>query len=155
MNKVILMGRLTRDPEVRYSQGSEPIAVVRYSLAVNKRFRRQNDTSDADFFNCVAFGKAGEFASRYFQKGQMVAIVGRLSNNTWQDQTGAKRTTTEIIVEEQYFAESKKAFEANKANAGNFAPAPNPQTARPEVKEEESMGFYPVDESIEDDDLPF
>ena len=153
MHKVILMGRLTRDPEVRYTQTGEPMAIVRYSLAVNKRFRRQNDTSDADFFNCVAFGKAGEFASRYFQKGQMVAIVGRLSNNTWQDQTGAKRTTTEIIVEEQHFAESKKAFEASRANAGSFAG--EPQTARPEPKAEEDMGFYPVDESIDDDDLPF
>lgn len=153
MNKVILMGRLTRDPEVRYSQGNEPMAIVRYSLAVQKRFKRQNDTSDADFFDCVAFGKTGEFASRYFQKGQMVAITGRLSIDSWQDQSGVRHTRPEIIVEDQYFAESKKAFEASKANAGNFAG--NPQTARPEVKEEESMGFYPVDESIEDDDLPF
>lgn len=150
MNKVILMGRLTRDPEVRYTQGSEPMAVVRYSLAVNKRFKRQGE-SDADFFNCVAFGKIGEFASKYFRKGQMIAVTGRLSNNTWQDQSGAKRTTTEIIVEEQYFAESKKSFEANN---GAYESS-NKRNARPEFKEEESMGFYPVDESIDDDDLPF
>ena len=148
MNKVILMGRLTRDPEVRYTQGSEPMAVVRYSLAVNKRFKRQGEP-DADFFNCVAFGRIGEFASKYFSKGQMVSVIGRLSNNTWQDQSGAKRTTTEIIVEEQYFAESKKSFEANNGSYnGN-------KNARPEVKEAEELGFYPVDESIDDDDLPF
>ena len=156
MNKVILMGRLTRDPEVRYTQSAEPMAIVRYSLAVNKRFKRQSDTSDADFFNCVAFGKIGEFASKYFHKGQLVSVIGRLSNNTWQDQTGTKRTTTEIIIEEQYFAESKRAFEAartmdlglgksgTEANVSEPAPAPDAVD-----------GFYPVDESIEDDDLPF
>lgn len=106
MNKVELMGRLTREPEIKYSQARESIAVTRYSLAVNKRYKRQGE-ADADFFNCVAFGKAGEFANKYFHKGQMVAIVGRLSNNTWTDQNGVKRTTTEIIIEEQHFTGSK------------------------------------------------
>jgi len=155
MNKVILMGRLTRDPEVRYTQTGEPMAIARYSLAVNKRFRRQGDTSDADFFNCVAFGKAGEFAGKYFHKGQMVSVVGRLSNNTWQDQTGAKRTTTEIIIEEQHFAESKRAFEAAKTMDLGFKANDAGKEASSGPKEEENMGFYPVDESIEDDDLPF
>lgn len=76
MNKVILMGRLTKDPEVRYAQGSEPLAVARYTLAVNRRFKRQGE-QDADFIGCVAFGKAGEFAEKYFKKGQMVGVVGR------------------------------------------------------------------------------
>lgn len=143
MNKVILMGRLTRDPEVRYSQSSEPVAVVRYSLAVNRRFKRQGE-ADADFINCVAFGKTGEFAEKYFKKGQMVGVVGRLSVNNWEDKTGAKRTTIEVIVEEQHFAESRAAFESSRQKS---APQPQENTG--------ASGFYPVDESLDDDDLPF
>ncbi|WMI82663.1 single-stranded DNA-binding protein [Anaerotignum sp. MB30-C6] len=138
MNKVILMGRLTKDPEVRYSQGAEPLAVARYTLAVNRRFKRQGEP-DADFINCVSFGKAGEFAERYFKKGQMVSIVGRLQVRSWDDNEGKKRWSTDVVAEEQYFAESKN------SNAGNPAPA----------KQESEDGFYPIDESIEDDDLPF
>ena len=107
MNKVILMGRLVRDPEVRYSQGAEPLAVARYTLAVNRRFKRQGE-QDADFIGCVAFGKAGEFAEKYFKKGQMVSIIGRLQVRSW-DKDGEKRWTTEVIIEEQYFAEGKTA----------------------------------------------
>ena len=87
MNKVILMGRLVRDPEVRYSQGAEPLAVARYTLAVNRRFKRQGE-QDADFIGCVAFGKAGEFAEKYFKKGQMVSIIGRLQVRSWDDNEG-------------------------------------------------------------------
>jgi len=140
MNKVILMGRLTRDPEVRYSQSSEPVAVVRYSLAVNRRFKRQGE-ADADFINCVAFGKTGEFAEKYFRKGQMVGVVGRLSVNNWEDKTGAKRTTTEVVVEDQYFAESRAASEGSRA--------------KQQPEKTGVSGFYPVDESLDDDDLPF
>ena len=107
MNKVILMGRLTRSPEVRYSQGAEPVAVARYTLAVNRRFKRK-DEPEADFIPCVAFGKSGEFAEKYFKKGQMVSIVGRLQVRSWEDNEGKKRWTTEVVIEEQYFAESKK-----------------------------------------------
>lgn len=147
MNKVILMGRLTRDPEVRYSQSSEPLAVARYSLAVNRRFKRQGEP-DADFINCVAFGKTGEFAEKYFKKGQMVSIVGRLQVRSWDDQEGKKRWSTDVIVEEQFFAESKASFESHKASVSqNSAPEPQNNSA--------SDGFYPIDESIEDDDLPF
>ncbi len=147
MNKVILMGRLTRDPEVRYSQSAEPLAVARYTLAINKRFKRQGEP-DADFIPCVAFGKQGEFAERYFRKGQMVSVVGRLQVRNWEDNEGKKRTTTEVVVEEQYFAESKSASQSN--SSASPAPAPAP-------KKGDSMGdgFYPIDESIEDDDLPF
>ena len=121
MNKVILMGRLTRDPEVRYSQGAEPLAIARYSLAVNKRFKRQGEP-DADFIPCVAFGKQGEFAEKYFRKGQMVSVVGRLQVRNWDDNEGRKRTTTEVVVEEHYFAESKKAAAENNGVGEGFYP---------------------------------
>ncbi len=143
MNKVILMGRLARDPEVRYSQGATPMAVARYSLAVNRRFKRQGE-ADADFINCVAFGKTGEFAEKYFKKGQMISIVGHLQVRSYDDKDGKKVWTTEVIVEDQYFAESKASFENNRGSA----PAPAKQPAQAD-------GFYPIDESMEDDDLPF
>lgn len=148
MNKVILMGRLTRDPEVRYSQGSEPLAVARYTLAVNRRFKRQGD-QDADFIGCVAFGKTGEFAEKYFKKGQMVGVVGRLQVRSWDDNEGKKRWTTEVVVEEQHFAESRASSESHRDSAPAPAPRAAAQSAPP------SDGFYPIDESIEDDDLPF
>lgn len=146
MNKVILMGRLARDPEVRYSQSAEPLAVARYSLAVNRRFKRQGE-ADADFINCVAFGKTGEFAEKYFKKGQMVSIVGRLQVRSWEDQNGQKRWSTDVVVEEQFFAESKASFESHKGAAPTGGNAPK-QTAPAD-------GFYPINENIEDDDLPF
>lgn len=136
MNKVILMGRLTRDPEVRYSQGAELLAVARYSLAVNKRFKKQGE-SDADFIPCVAFGKNGEFTERYFRKGQMVSVVGRLQVRNWEDGEGRKRVTTEVVVEEQYFAESK-----NKSEEKTLSEAVNSH-------------LYPIDDNVEDEDLPF
>lgn len=139
MNKVILMGRLTRDPEVRYSQGSEPVAVARYTLAVNRRFKRK-DEPEADFIPCVAFGRAGEFAEKHFKKGQMVSIIGRLQVRSWEDKEGKKHWTTEVIVEEQYFAESKKNSNAAAPKEGGQAPAD---------------GFYPINEGVEDEDLPF
>ena len=137
MNKVILMGRLTKDPEVRYSQSAEPVAVARYTLAVNRRFKRTGEP-DADFINCVAFGKSGEFAEKYFKKGQMVAVVGRLQVSSWEDQNGQKRWSTDVVIEEQHFAESK-----------NNTPAPSV----PKVSNDE--GFFPIDDKIDDEDLPF
>lgn len=139
MNKIILLGRLARDPEVRYSQGAEPMAIARYSLAVNRRFKRQGE-QDADFIPCVAFGKQGEFAEKYFRKGQMVSVVGRLQVRNWDDNNGNKRTTTEVVVEEQYFAESKK------SNAGDSQKRENDGIGE---------GFYPIDDDVKDDDLPF
>lgn len=150
MNKVILMGRLTRDPEIRYSQGESPVAVVRFGIAVNKRFKRDGEP-DADFFNCVAFGKTGEFTNKYFKKGMMMSLVGRLSVNSWTDNNNQKRTSTEIIVEEQYFAESKAAFEASRAN---YAPQQNNNPA-PSVPSSQPNDFYNVDTSVDDDNLPF
>ena len=152
MNKVILMGRLTREPEVRYSQRAEPLAIARYTLAVNRRFKRQGDP-EADFINCVAFGKAGEFAEKYFKKGQLVSVVGRLQVRSWEDNEGKKRWSTDVIVEEQYFAESKKESGESKPAAEQSRP-----TAAQSAKQmglADSPGFYPIDETIEDDDLPF
>ena len=106
MNKVILMGRLTRDPEVRYSQGEQSTAIARYTLAVDRRFRRDGDTQTADFINCVAFGRAGEFAERYFHKGTKIAVTGRIQTGSYTNKDGVKVYTTDIVVEEQEFAES-------------------------------------------------
>lgn len=144
MNKVVLMGRLVRDPEVKYTQGGEPLAVARYTLAVNRRFKKQGE-QDADFIGCVAFGKAGEFAEKYFKKGQMVSVVGRLQVRSWDDNEGKKRWSTDVIIEEQYFAESKTSSESNRS----AAPAQQGAAAA------DNGGFYPIDETIEDDDLPF
>ena len=150
MNKVVLMGRLTKEPEVRYSQGAEPLAIARYTLAVNRRFKRQGDP-DADFIPCVAFGKAGEFTEKYFKKGQMVSVVGRLQVRSWEDNEGKKRWSTDVIVEEQYFAESKKESDESKPAAQN---KPAAQTGK-QMGLAEQEGFYPIDETLEDDDLPF
>lgn len=139
MNKVILMGRLTRDPEVRYSQGAEPKAIARYSLAVNRRFKRQGE-QDADFIPCVAFGKQGEFAEKYLSKGRLIAVSGRLQVRNWDDNNGNKRTTIEVVVEEQYFAESKKS---------------NAENCRKRENDGIGEGFYPIDDNVKDDDLPF
>ena len=147
MNKVILMGRLVRDPEVRYSQSSTPIAVARFSLAVNRRFKREGEP-DADFINCVCFGKSGEFVERFFKKGQMVSVVGRLQVRSWDDKEGKKQWSTEVVVEENYFAESKASFEGRSGTSFE-------QSAPSQAKPSSNEGFYPIDESIEDDDLPF
>lgn len=107
MNKVILMGRLTRDPEVRYTQANNTL-VASFSLAVNRRFTREGDTQTADFINITAWAKTGEFVSKYFKKGQQVAVVGRLQTRSWDDAQGQKRYATDVVAEEVYFADSKK-----------------------------------------------
>lgn len=150
MNKVILMGRLTRDPEITYSNSAEPLAICRYSLAVNKRFKRDGEP-DADFINCVAFGKTGEFAERYFTKGQMVSVVGRLQVRNWEDQNGQKRTTTEVVVEEQFFAESRKSSESNNQSQ-NYGANQEYNNSRPSKQ----VDLQSVSTPYEDDgDLPF
>lgn len=137
MNKILLLGRLTKEPEIRYSQGAQPLAIARYALAVNRRFKKDGE-QEADFIPCVAFGKNGEFAEKFLKKGQQIAVVGRLQVRNWEDSEGHKRTTTEVVVEEQYFAESKQKT-LNEAMKGKEAPE----------------GFYPIDEDVEDDLLPF
>ena len=124
MNKVILMGRLTRDPEVRYSQGENAMAIARYSLAVDRRFNRNNqDGQTADFINCVAFGRSGEFAEKYFRKGIKVLVEGRIQTGSYTNKDGVKVYTTDVVVENQEFAESKN---ASAENSGGYAGAPAP-----------------------------
>ena len=118
MNKVILMGRLTRDPELRYSNTGQ--AVCRYSLAVNRSYKRDGEP-DADFINIVAFGGRGECAGKYFHKGMMVAICGELRVSSYE-QNGTKRYSTDVIATDQYFAESKASYESRSQRGGNFAP---------------------------------
>ena len=137
MNKVLLMGRLTKEPEVRYSKGPEPLAVAKYTLAVNRRFKHQGEP-EADFINCVAFGKLGEFAEKYLRKGQLISVVGRLQVRSWDDQNGQKRWSTEVVIEEHYFAENKRSS-VNKQPGNETHPE----------------GFYQIDESLQDDDVPF
>ena len=135
MNKIMLMGRPTHTPEIRYStKGAEPIAVARYSLAVNRRFKREGE-ADVDFINCVAFGKQGEFVEKYVKKGQMIAVVGRLAINNYTDKNGNKRTAAEVIAEEHYFAESKKSAGSATGDNGTVT--------------------FVEDETLDDDDLPF
>lgn len=108
MNKVVLIGRLTRDVETRYSQGNEPIAISRYTLAVDRKYKKDGE-AEADFINCVAFGKAGDFAEKYFRKGMKVSVAGRIQTGSYLDnETGKRVYTTDIVVEEQEFCESKK-----------------------------------------------
>ena len=135
MNKVILLGRLTKKPEIRYTQSDKPLAIARYTLAVNRAYKKEGE-ADADFIPCVAFGKNGEFAEKYLVKGQQIAVVGRLQVRNWEDNEGKKRVTIEVVAEEQYFADSKK-------NAD--------KTLNEAVREK----FYPIDDNIEDEDLPF
>lgn len=107
MNKVILLGRLVKDPELRYTHGDSPMAICKYTLAVNRRFKRQGE-ADTDFINCVAFGNSAEFVERFLKKGQMISVVGRLQVRSWEDNSGQRRWSTDVVVEEHYFAESKK-----------------------------------------------
>ena len=120
MNKVILMGRLTRDPEIRYTQGDNSICIARYTLAVDRRFNRNagNDGNNADFIPCVAFGKSGEFAERYLKKGTKMAITGRIQTGSYTNKDGVKVYTTEVVIEDQEFAESKNASGGGNGNYG-------------------------------------
>ena len=122
MNKVILMGRLTRDPEVRYSQGENPLAIARYTLAVDRRQSRSNggDEQSADFINCVAFGRSGEFAEKYLHKGTKIAVTGRIQTGSYTNKEGVKVYTTEVVVEDHEFAESRNASgnDGNSFNGG-------------------------------------
>ncbi len=145
MNKVILIGRLTRDPEVRYSQGDNPIAIARYSLAVNRKYNSNNGEQTADFINCVAFGKSGEFAEKYLQKGTKIAVVGHIQTGSYTNKDGVKVYTTEVNVEEQEFAESKN---SSGNNDGGFNPAPRQEPAA------SGDGFMNIPDGI-DEELPF
>ena len=147
MNKVILMGRLTRDPEVRYSQGETPLAIARYSLAVDRRGRNTQDGQTADFINCVAFGRQGDFAEKYLKKGTKIAITGRIQTGSYTNKDGVRVYTTDVVVEEQEFAESKASQNSEQDMGGGFIP---PQ---PDAPVEAGDGFMNIPDGIEE--LPF
>ena len=144
MNKVILMGRLTRDPEVRYTQTNNTM-VASFALAVNRRFAREGDSQTADFINITAWGKTGEFVSKYVKKGQQVAVVGRIQTRSWEDQQGQKRYATDVVAEEVYFADSKRG-DSDSANfdntfGGNMTPSNGGDTSDFEVSSGDDLPF--------------
>ena len=140
MNKVILMGRLTRDAEVRYSQGDASTAVARFSLAVDRRFKRDGDDQSADFINCVAFGRTGEFMERFGRKGTKFLVEGRIQTGSYTNKDGQRVFTTDVVVEQIEFAESK---------SGDAAPA-----ERPAPSSASGDGFMNIPDGI-DEELPF
>lgn len=152
MNKVILMGRLTKDPEIRYTGTGEPIAIARYTIAVNRPYKKDGQ-AQADFINVVSYRKAAEFIEKYFKKGQMIAIVGRLQVRSWDDSEGKRHWSTEVITDEIHFAGGKN--ENGSATQEAAAPQTAPAAPQSGVYPTADSGFYPVDPSIEDDDLPF
>ena len=149
MNKVILMGRLTRDPEVRYSEGGEnSLAIARYTLAVDRRFKRNGDEQTADFIGCVAFGRNAEFAEKYFRQGLKVVVTGRIQTGSYTNKDGVKVYTTEVNEEEQQIAESRAEAEANRASfQRQSAPSPAPSA-------DAGDGFMNIPDGI-DEELPF
>ncbi|MDO4338571.1 MAG: single-stranded DNA-binding protein [Eubacteriales bacterium] len=149
MNKVILMGRLTRDPEVRYSAGENALAIARYTLAVDRRFRRDGEAT-ADFISCVAFGRSAEFAEKYFRQGLKIAITGRIQTGSYTNREGQKVYTTEVVVEEQEFAESKAASDSYAASRPQQSAAPS----MPEPSAAGADGFMNIPDGI-DEELPF
>ena len=147
MNKVILMGRLTRDPDVIYSQGDSPMAIARYTLAVDRRFRRDNDQQTADFISCVAFGRNGEFAEKYLHQGTKIVAEGRIQTGSYTNKDGNKVYTTEVVVENQEFAESKASASNNE---GGFQPQAQSAPTAPA-----GDGFMNIPDGVEDVGLPF
>ena len=150
MNKVVLMGRLTRDPEVRYSAGENALAIARYTLAVDRRFRRDGEAT-ADFINCVSFGRTAEFAEKYFRQGLRIVVSGRIQTGSYTNREGQKVYTTEVVVEEQEFAESKSASD-NYAASHPRTEAPAPSMPNPVAASTD--GFMNIPDGI-DVELPF
>ena len=148
MNKVILMGRLTREPDVRYSQNADgSMAVARYTLAVDRRRERNNnDEQSADFISCVAFGRSGEFAEKYLHQGTKIVVTGRIQTGSYTNKDGQRVYTTDVVVEEQEFAESKSA-----ASGETAAYTPS----RPEPSAAAGDGFMNIPDGVEDEGLPF
>ena len=146
MNRVILMGRLTRDPEVRYSQGERTMAIARYTLAVDRRGRKNQDSTEptADFINCVSFDKTGEFAEKYFHQGMRVLVTGRIQTGSYINKDGVKVYTFEVIVDEQEFADSK-----------NSSNGESQSVSRPEPSGAMGDGFMNIPDGIDDPDLQF
>ena len=143
MNKVQLVGRLTRDPEIRYSQGENATATARFSVAVNRRFKNAEGNYDADFINCVAFGKSAEFVEKYFKKGMAIGLTGRIQTGNYTNKDGQKVYTTDVVVEETEFVESKGASSADNSN-----------TSRPAPNVANNNDFMNIPDGI-DEELPF
>ena len=148
MNKVILMGRLTRDPEIRYTSGENQTAVARYTLAVDRRFKRQGDEQTADFINCVVFGRGAEFAESYLHQGTKIVAVGRIQTGSYTNKDGQRVYTTDVVVEEQEFAESKAASADNCGAAQQSAPS------KPDPSQAAGDGFMNIQDAV-DEELPF
>ena len=146
MNKVILMGRLTRDPEVRYSQGEQATAIARYTVAVDRRFRRDSDSQTADFIGCVAFGRQAEFAEKYLRKGIKIALTGRIQTGSYTNRDGQKIYTTEVVVEEVDFADSRRSDDTADTPADAAGAMPAPQAAA--APADTGMDGFAVDEDI-------
>lgn len=146
MNKVFMMGRLTRDPEIRYSQGASQTAIARFSLAVDRRWKREGEP-DADFFNCTVFGRQADFVEKYLRQGTKVVITGRIQNDNYTNKEGQKVYSVQIIVEEIEFAESKNAAAANASGAFHADSRPSPSQAAGD-------GFMSIPDGAEEE-LPF
>ena len=145
MNKVILMGRLTRDPDVRYTQGEQAMAIARFTLAVDRRFKRDNE-QQADFISCVTFGKTAEFIEKYAHQGTKLVVEGRIQTGSYTNKDGVKVYTTDVVVENCEFAESKA---ATSQNEGAY------QTSRPTPASAAGDGFMNIPDGDEDEGLPF
>ena len=162
MNKAILMGRLTRDPEIRYTQGDNPMCIARYTLAVDRRFNRNNDDgNNADFIPCICFGKSAEFVEKYLLKGTKMAVTGRIQTGSYTNRDGVKVYTTEVVVEEQEFAESKNALSAGSGvSSGNTGAdrreaGSRSNSQQASAKSNDPMdGFMNIPDGI-DEELPF
>lgn len=138
MNKITLLGRLVRDPEIRYSNSAQPTAIARYTLAVKRKYAKEGQ-QDTDFIDCVCFGKSAELAEKWLTKGKQMLVVGNLQIRLYDDKEGNKRKAAEVIIEEQHFVGSK-------SDTGETHPSAEGQS---------NNGFYPINESLEDEDLPF
>ena len=171
MNKVILIGRLTRDPEIRYSQGQQPVCIARYTLAVDRRFKREGDEQTADFVSCVAFGRAGEFAEKYLHQGSKIAIEGRIQTGNYKDRDGKKVYTTDVVIEAHEFAESRGADPQQQTGSRPPQAAPRQQTQQrqqgsrqnrqrqqyqpPNDYYDGSGDFIDIPDGMDEDGLPF
>ena len=149
MNKAILMGRLTRDPEVRYSQGENSLAIARFTLAVDRRFKRAGETQEADFISCVAFGKQAEFVEKYFKQGTKAIASGRIQTGSYTNKEGQKIYTTEVVVEDLEFAESKASSGESGYQQGGYQ-----KGSKPEPSSAMGDGFMNIPDGI-DEELPF
>lgn len=141
MNKCMLVGRLTRDPEIRYTQGENASCIARFSIAINRRFKNTEGNYDADFINCVAFGKGGEFIEKYFKKGMAIGISGRIQTGNYTNKDGVKVYTTDVVVEEAEFVESKGSNNSSENTASALRPTAD--------------AFMNIPDGVEDGGLPF